>query len=60
MTNKEIAKEGDLIQWEYLGYNHQAVVAAIDHKEKHYFVYVDYGGGQDMINFDSATIINNN
>lgn len=52
MEEKEIKKIGDIIRLSYKGKIHEASVALIDMNEQCYYVYVDYGGGQDMIPFN--------
>ena len=47
-----IKKEGDIIRWIYNEKVHEASVAIVDMEEQCYYVYVDYGGGQDMIPFN--------
>ncbi|NQU54746.1 MAG: hypothetical protein HQ522_19665 [Bacteroidetes bacterium] len=55
----KLAKQGDLIQWDFAdGYGElsnktfTANVVVIDHREKAYVVYAEYG--QDLIPFDKA------
>lgn len=56
METKIIAEIGDTISWEFdnTGKKYSAQVAMVDFEEKHYGVYTDYG--QDLIDFDHATI----
>lgn len=58
MEDLTIKKVGDIIRWYHPGNDlaegkvHEASVAIVDMEEQCYYVYVDYGGGQDMIPFD--------
>lgn len=51
-----IRKEGDLIRWFHQGILkgrvYEAPIALVNMEEQCYYVYVDYGGGQDMIPFN--------
>ena len=62
--SKEIAKQGDTIEWgfpeddqdkQFAGKTFRAKVAMVDYYEEHYGVYAKYG--QDLIPFDDAKIV---
>lgn len=64
---RKIAKEGDTIEWSFpnnkntpehfRGNTFQAKVVVVNHKEKEYGVYAEYG--QDYIGFNDCKIVNN-
>lgn len=56
----EIAKQGQLISWEYNGEKHTEPVACVDFNDKCYCVYVKYAGLQDKIPFELAEIVIDN
>lgn len=64
VSENEIAKQGDTIQWSFpeddervylRGNTFEAKVVIVNHKEKEYGVYSEYG--QDFIGFDDCKII---
>jgi hypothetical protein len=64
MTTKEIAKQGDTIEWsfpedhrdkQFAGKTFRAEVGMVDYYEECYGVYAEYG--QDLIPFNEAKII---
>lgn len=64
MTTKEIAKQGDTIEWsfpedycdkQFAGKTFRSKVAMVNRRDREYGVYAEYG--QDLIPFDEAKII---